>query len=75
MKINVDTAPAPQSVTFSSSIVKTVEATKFRKPNTNAEERPPSKDGWKLFRTMRDAASVISFIISLLKILQELGLL
>jgi hypothetical protein len=28
-----------------------------------------------LFRTMRDAASVISFIISLLKILQELGLL
>ena len=68
------TSVVGRSVSSFVSIVKNIEASELRKTDKKQEESTPSWNWRKIIRTMRDAGSVISFIVSLLKILQELGL-
>ncbi|MFL9458397.1 hypothetical protein AB0756_39750 [Tolypothrix campylonemoides VB511288_2] len=46
-----------------------------QKSDVNSDKKPPQWNWRELVKTMRDVSSIASVVLSLIKILQELGLI
>lgn len=75
MNDHVDTERVKMNGDFPTYIVKNVEINELISPSTNREKKHRLLDWQKLFKIIKNAAFIISFIISLFRILNELGLL
>ncbi|GAA6618253.1 hypothetical protein [Scytonema sp. NUACC26] len=51
------------------------DSNKSQKPDENSDKKPPQWDWRELVRTMRDVGSIATVVLTLIKILQELGLI
>ena len=54
---------------------KSFDSSVCQKSDENSGKKPPQRNWRKIFRTMRDVGSIASVLLSLIKILQELGLI
>lgn len=48
---------------------------KSQKPDENSDKKPPQWNWRELVKTMRDVGSIATVVLTLIKILQELGLI
>ncbi len=57
------------------SMSKDIEVTDSGKPSKERQDNPRPPKWRKFFRSLKDLSSVVSLLVSLLKFLQELGVL